>query len=139
VENFRRATVADIARLAEIRGAVRENRLSDPGSVTQADYDRFVGGGRVWVCDVDGRIAGFSASDGHDGSIWALFVDPDCQGQGIGARLLHHACADLRAEGHGRAVLTTDPGTRADRLYRRLGWTDLGIGEDGEVRFARAL
>lgn len=136
---IRRATPADIDRLIEIRGAVRENRLSDPGLVTRADYDRFVAQGRVWVAQGSRRIAGFSASDGQDGTIWALFVDPVEQGAGLGVALLERACSDLAHQGFTAVRLTTDPGTRADRFYRRNGWRDLGLGEDGEVRFELAL
>lgn len=137
--HFRRATQDDIARLTVIRGAVRENRLSNPLSVTRADYDRFADAGRVWVCEVSGTIAGFSASDERDGTIWALFVDPGWEGHGFGAPLLDHACRDLATDGYRTATLSTDPGTKAHRLYRRLGWTDLGTGENGEVRLALSL
>ncbi|MGL6210541.1 MAG: GNAT family N-acetyltransferase [Paracoccaceae bacterium] len=135
----RRATQADIPRLIEIRGAVRENRLSDLSSVTPADYEWFVAQGRVWVADRKGKTLGFSASDPRDGTIWALFVDPAHQGMGLGAALLNLACADLARDGFATARLTTDPGTRAVRLYRRLGWQDHGLDPDGEVTFERAL
>jgi GNAT superfamily N-acetyltransferase len=136
---YRRGVAADIARIMQIRAEVQENRLSDPGSVTAADCQRFVDKDRFWLCEVDGRIVGFSASDERDGSIWALFLDPAWQGRGIGPALLERACADLRADGHAVARLSTDPGTRADRMYRRLGWAEHGIGADGEVRFVRRL
>lgn len=123
----------------EIRFLVQENRLSDPGSVTAADCERFVDKGRFWVCEVGDTIVGFSASDERDGTIWALFLDPAWQGQGIGPALLNRACDDLHADGYRTARLTTDPGTRAERMYRRMGWQDHGIGEDGEMRFTLAL
>ena len=137
--DLRRATPADIPRLMAIRGAVQENRLSDPGSVTRADYDWFVDRGRVWVAEQQGRVAGFSAADDRDGTIWALFIDPADQGNGLASGLLDRACTDLANSGHTVARLTTDPGTKADRLYRKLGWVDLGLGADGEVQFERTL
>jgi GNAT superfamily N-acetyltransferase len=136
---LRRALVGDIARIMAIRLAVQENRLSDPRSVTVADCQRFVDKGRFWVGEVAGVIVGFSASDERDGTIWALFLDPAWQGRGFGPALLARACADLHADGYRVARLTTDPGTRAERMYRRLGWQDHGIGADGEVRFSLAL
>ena len=135
----RRAKAADIDRLMDIRAAVRENILSDPLSVTRADYDRFVDQARVWVMEEQDLIVGFSASDERDGTIWALFVDPGREGRGIGSALLDLACNDLRSDGYTRARLGTDPGTRADRLYRRLGWTDMGRDDSGEAVFERAL
>ena len=135
----RRAQVADIDRLVEIRGAVRENRLSDSTSVTHADYEDFVRRGRVWVREVGQTIIGFSASDDKDGSIWALFVDEAFCRQGIGTALLSRACDDLRRDSHPTAMLSTTPGTAAERLYRNLGWAEAGIEVNGEVRFRLAL
>lgn len=137
--DLRRATPADIPRLMEIRFAVQENRLADPTSVTAADCAGFIARNLVWVAQEPGRIIGFSASDDRDGTIWALFIDPPDQGRGLGAGLLTLACADLAAKGFTTARLTTDPGTRADRFYRRHGWLALGMGEDGELRFEKAL
>jgi GNAT superfamily N-acetyltransferase len=131
----RRATFGDIDRLMEIRAAVRENVLSDPRSVTRADYERFIGLSRVWISEDDGLVTGFSASDERDGTIWALFVAPDQEGQGTGRSLLARACHDLRTDGYAQARLGTDPGTRADRLYRHLGWVDTGRDDGGEVIF----
>lgn len=132
---IRQAETAEIDRLIWIRGAVRENRLSDPASVTRADYAWFVGKGLVWVAEVEGLVAGFSAGDPRDGTIWALFVDPAFEGSGLGARLLDRACADVKAGGFDTVTLSTDPGTKAARLYQRLGWRNEGQLSDGEVRF----
>ncbi len=135
----RRAHQADIDRLVEIRGAVTENRLSDPTSVNHADYEDFVRRGRVWVREVGQTIIGFSASDDRDSSIWALFVDQGHHRQGVGTALLARVCDDLRRDGHAVVTLSTTPGTAAERLYRRLGWTEAGTSPNGEVRFQLAL
>ena len=94
---IRRATAADLPRIAEIRFAVRENRLSDPSRVPPEMVLWFLDhpGFRVW--DEDGRIRGFSAHDPRDGSIWALFVHPDDERRGIGSALLEHEIELLRA------------------------------------------
>ena len=139
MNGLRRAGHADIARLMAIRGTVRENRLADPGAVTRADYAWFVGHGLVWAWDEAGVVQGFAAGDPRDGWIWALFVAAEAEGRGIGRALLSAACADLAAAGWTRATLSTDPCTRAERLYRRLGWQDEGLTAGGEVRFGLAL
>src|SRR5215469_9909165 len=91
--NIRRATYADVPRIMEIRGAVRENRLFDPNSVTAADVKAFIDRAGMWIwADDAGPVQGFSAGDPHDGSIWALFVDPEHEGRGIGRALLALAC-----------------------------------------------
>jgi GNAT superfamily N-acetyltransferase len=134
---IRDAVAADIARIFEIRMAVAENRLSDPSRVTPADVQRCLDNGEMWVWQADGRIKGFSATDTRDGSVWALFIDPPYQGQGIGQALLARACDRLRDVGRKVMTLSTDPGTRADRFYRRNGWTALGLNAKGEVMFEK--
>ena len=134
----RLAVPADIAGLKRVRLAVRENRLG-PGRVSDADYEWFVRNGPVWLWQGEGAILGFSAGDPRDGSIWALFVDPAWEGQGIGSALLDRACASLSAAGHRRAALSTEAGTRAAAFYRRRGWTEDGLDAEGQLRFSRTL
>ena len=136
---LRRAGPQDVDALIRIRAAVRENRLRDPASVTRADYDWFVAESRIWLGEIDGQVAGFAAGDPRDGTIWALFVDPAQEGAGLGRLLLARVCANLRADGHAVLRLTTDPGTRAARLYRRLGWQEQGLLRDGEMAFLLRL
>ena len=139
VISVRRALPQDIDQMIRIRGAVRENRLRDPASVSRADYDWFVAQERIWLADLDGQIAGFAAGDPRDGTIWALFVDPGQEGAGLGAALLAKVCEDLAADGHATLRLSTDPGTKAARLYARLGWEEQGLLADGEMEFLLRL
>ncbi len=136
---IRQARDGDTDRLITIRSAVAENRLRDPASVTRDDYDWFVGRGLVWVAEVDGQVAGFSAGDPRDATIWALFVDPEFEGARLGSVLLSKACNDLKAAGHAEARLFTDPGTKAARLYRKLGWQVVGPTAEGELEFRLSL
>jgi ribosomal protein S18 acetylase RimI-like enzyme len=135
----RKAVRADIPRLMEIRHAVHENRLSDPNSVTGADCAAFIDRAEIWVWVENGMIQGFAAGDPRDGAIWALFIDPACEGRGIGRALLALACDTLRAAGFETATLSTDPGTRADRFYRTNGWIEIGRNAKGEIVFSGRL
>jgi GNAT superfamily N-acetyltransferase len=119
---IRSATVSDIPRLIEIRGSVRENRLSDPSRVTIADYEWHISHGPIHIWEEGGVIAGLSAGDPRDGSIWGLFVDPVYEGRGIGQALIAAACR-----------------TRAERFYLRNGWIARGFTERGEVIFTKLL
>ncbi|MGR9206349.1 GNAT family N-acetyltransferase [Rhizobium leguminosarum] len=63
---------------------------------------------------------------------------PDSNEKGIGSTLLAEACACLKSAGIGRAWLTTDPNTRAERFYRAAGWEHVGE-KDNELLFERSL
>jgi len=120
---FRRATAADIADMSRIRLAVTENRLRDPGRVTLQMYEDFLErDGRGWIAQVDGVTVAFSYANRLDGSIWALFVDPAHEGQGLAKRLLELATAWLFELGFAQLTLSTGTGTRADAFYARQGW-----------------
>jgi GNAT superfamily N-acetyltransferase len=136
---LRRATPADIPRIMEIRGSVRENRLSDPSRVTIADVLWHIAHSPIHLWDERGVIKGFSAGDPRDGNIFALFVDPAFESQGIGQALILAACRSLTAAGHRIARLSTDPGTRAERFYLRNGWHAKGLDGRGEMVFEKEL
>jgi GNAT superfamily N-acetyltransferase len=120
---FRPACEADVPAMMELRLAVTENRLSDPGIVTyQMCVDYLHALGRGWVCVLDGRIVGFSYAATRDSSIWALFVQPGFEGRGIGKHLLQLAVGYLFSLGNEKVVLGTQADTRADRFYQMQGW-----------------
>jgi len=137
--NARKAVHADIPRIMAIRHTVRENRLSDPNSVTGADCAAFIDRAEIWVWVEDGHIQGFAAGDPRDGTIWALFVEPAHEGRGIGRALLALACSTVRAAGFGTATLSTEPGTRAGSFYRMNGWIETARSPKGEIIFQRQL
>lgn len=133
----REATLRDIAAMHRVRMAVRENRLSDPSRITEADYvEHLTKLGRGWVVELDGSIAGFAVGRATDGNIWALFVDPGREGRGCGSRLHDAMVSWLFAQGLERLWLSTEPGTRAERFYRRKGWLPDAPHPHGEVRLS---
>lgn len=133
---IRRAVIGDIDAMHRVRTSVRENRLADPGRVRPEDYRAMLEEhGRGWVAEVEGRIAGFAIADRTRANVWALFVDPLREGEGIG-RSLHEVMLDwLFSTDVERAWLGTEPGTRAERFYRANGWEQTAGGENGELRF----
>lgn len=134
--NIREAVTSDIPQIQVVRNAVKENTLSDPSLVTDQDCEEFITKrGKGWVCEIEGRIVGFSIADLKDHNIWALFVDPTFEKQGIG-RKLHDLMLDwyfLQTE--ETVWLGTAPGTRAEAFYRRSGWTETGTHGKGEIKF----
>lgn len=85
---FREATTADIPQMHRVRNAVKENALSNPNLVKEADYMEYLSRrGKGWVCEVDSRIVGFAIADVIENNIWALFIEPGFEGKGIGRQL----------------------------------------------------
>lgn len=133
---IRSATEADIPEMHRIRMAVRENRLIDETLVQPVHYEGMLRGkGRGWVAEIDGRVAGFAIADLSSSSIWALFVDPELEGRGIGRRLHDVMLDSLFVDGAETLFLGTDEGTRAERFYRSAGWRQVGAAEGREARF----
>ena len=120
---FRKAAFGDITHMTGIRLAVTENVLRDPTRITPQMYADFLEkDGRGWVALVDGEIGAFSYANRIDGSIWALFVDPRFEGQGLGKQLLSLATDWLFSLGFTRVTLSTGTHTRAAQFYTRRGW-----------------
>lgn len=133
---IRAATEADIPKMHQIRMAVQENRLTDPGSVQPEDYQALMrDGGRGWVAELGGRMVGFAMGDRPRSNVWALFVDPAFEGRGAGRRLHDPMLEWLFSAGADRVWLSTDPGTRAETFYRAAGWRHAGDRENGEARY----
>jgi GNAT superfamily N-acetyltransferase len=133
---LRPATVDDIAAMKAIRDGVRENALTS-GPIEHADYVRGITvDGRAWVAEVDGEVVGFACGRLVQRDIWALFVREDHEGRGIG-RALMDLVERWMLDNVPRIELATEPGTRAERFYRRRGWTCDGATANGrELRFS---
>ncbi len=100
------------------------------------------GGRVVGYCDV-GRSRSDERGD-ITGVVYAIYVDPDHLGKGMGKRLMIAGRAALRRLGHRRAELwVLDSNERARRFYAADGWkTDgstkvehMGGAEITEVRY----
>lgn len=130
--HIRRARQGDVYRIAEIRRSVTQNVLRDHSRATIDHYVWFRDNPGVWVWEEDGEILGFSAADTRDGTIWALFIDPAHERRGIGRKLFEKACDLLRADGHKTAMLGTEPGSRAEGVYKAAGWKVIGTSPNGE-------
>jgi GNAT superfamily N-acetyltransferase len=120
---FRQANSNDIPAMSRIRLSVTENVLSDPRRVTEEMYEDFLEkSGRGWVAERQGEIVAFCYADKVNASIWALFVRPGHEGQGLGKSLLKQAVDWLFEIGHDCVHLSTTANTRADRFYAAQGW-----------------
>jgi ribosomal protein S18 acetylase RimI-like enzyme len=90
----------------------------------------------------DDRVVGFASvgppldSDAPPdvGQLYAINLDPDVWGRGLGRALLSFATDRLRELGYVEAVLWVVPDNqRARQLYESAGWSDDGLRRDDEV------
>jgi GNAT superfamily N-acetyltransferase len=134
--NIREATIDDIQQIQFVRNSVTENTLSDPNLVSDKDCEEFLTKrGKGWVCEIDQKIVGFSIADLKENNIWALFLNPEFEKQGIG-KILHDTMLDWYFQQTKKAVwLGTTPGTRAEIFYRKAGWKEIGTHGKDEIKF----
>lgn len=133
---IREALLEDIPKIQLIRNSVKENTLSDPALVSDIDCEEFLfERGKGWVCEINGEIVGFSIVDMKEKNVWALFLHPDFEMQGIG-RKLHDVMMDWYFEQTKDTIwLGTSPDTRAETFYRKSGWKETGMYGKEEIKF----
>lgn len=133
--SIRLAAPPDVPAMHRVRMGVRENRLSRPGRISEPDYLPYVEARTAWVAETRAGIRGFAVLDAPAGSLWALFVAPDAEGQGMG-RALHRQLVETAGRLHiAELRLDTAEGTRAEGFYRNAGWQSAGLTAGGELNF----
>jgi len=133
---FREANIEDIPQMQIVRNAVKENVLSNPDLIKDADYVPFITvKGKGWVCEINEAIVGFAIVDLLENNIWALFVHPDFEAKGIGKKM-HKMMLDWYFFQTQKTVwLSTAPNSRAEKFYKLNGWTSVGFFGKGEIKF----
>lgn len=133
---FREATIQDIPQIQIVRNAVKENVLSNPNLVTDADCATYITQrGKGWVCVADNTVVGFAIADLQEHNIWALFVLPEFEQKGIG-RQLHTLMLNWYFEQTTNTVwLSTAFNTRAEQFYIKAGWQKVGLYGTKETKF----
>ena len=109
--------------------------------------------GCAFVAERDGAAIGFvtvgpAEHDATIGQLFALYLEPEVIGTGVGAALCEAGVAELRARGFAAAKLwVLEENARARRFYERAGWSFDGTRNDyvrdgqlrHEIRYGRAL
>jgi len=97
---------------------------------------------REWpplVAVADGVVVGFvsvgaSRDDDAAGELFAIYVDPEHWGTGVGPELIAAGEERLRELGHANAILwVLDDNPRARRFYERAGWQHDGASRSIEI------
>ena len=86
---------------------------------------------RTWVADDEGDVTGFAVTgpsedadaDPSTGEVYAIYLEPDRMGTGLGRELFEHAVGDLRDRGFSAVTLwVLETNERARRFYEVAGW-----------------
>jgi GNAT superfamily N-acetyltransferase len=92
---------------------------------------------RPIVARVDGRIEGVTLlvlsrnpNSPHRAEVQKVIVHRRARGRGLGTGLMNAVEDHARAEGRWLLILDTFSGSDAERLYRRLGWIEVGVIPD---------
>jgi GNAT superfamily N-acetyltransferase len=125
---IREAKSEDIEQIQVVRNSVKENMLSNPDLVTDEDCEEFINQrGKGWVCEIDGKIAGFSIVDLKENNVWALFLLPEHESKGIGRKLHDVMLNWYFTQTQNDLWLGTAPGTRAEQFYHKAGWRETAM------------
>ena len=134
--HFREASISDIFQMQIVRNSVKENQLSNPTLIKDADYEEYLlSRGKGWICEVDNSVVGFAIVDLQENNIWALFVTPTNAEKGIGKKL-HSLMLNWYFEQTQQTVwLGTAPNSRAEIFYTKQGWIKVGMHGNNEIKF----
>lgn len=133
---LRPATRDDRDALWSIRYAVTENTLP-PGRIGDDElFSAIEDTGRGWVAEHNGNTVGFAIGL-FSGQVWALFIQPDHQGRGIGSALHSRMLAWFAEQPVPVLWLSTGLQTRARAFYLAHGWREAGPYGANEIRMER--
>ena len=133
---IREATKDDIPQMQWVRNSVKENMLSNPALVPDEDVLHYITKrGKGWVSNDGERITGFAIADLEGHSIWALFILPEYEGQGLGKQLHDTMLNWYFSNTHETVWLSTAEHTRAEIFYKKCGWVNVGRKNDIEIKF----
>lgn len=131
--NIRQALISDVEDIFIVRTSVIENHLSreemrQMGITESVVSEMLEQKSCAWVAVDNGEIVGFSMILPDEGCLFAAFVLPDYENQGIGRGLVIIAEEELFK--HRDCIwLETAKNSRAVKFYKHLGWgneTDVG-------------
>jgi GNAT superfamily N-acetyltransferase len=86
---------------------------------------------RTWVAEDEGRLTAFAVTGPSEdadaepstGEVYAIYLEPDRVGTGLGRELFGHAVDDLRERGFSVVTLwVLETNERARRFYEVAGW-----------------
>lgn len=120
---WRLADVKDVPALLEIERA----SFDTPWTLGEIAEELDKPLARVWVAEVDGRLAAFGIQwfVVGEAQLANIAVHPDFRGRGLGKQMMIHLLENARAEGMEKMTLEVRTGnTAAHDLYLKLGFVE---------------
>ncbi len=142
---IRPGTPADAEAVARVHVGTWQTAYAHvfpPERLAELSVERRARQWREWpplVAEMDGVIVGFvsvgaSRDDDAAGELFAIYVDPEHWGTGVGRELIAAGEERLRELGHGEAILwVLDDNPLARRFYERAGWHHDGTTRPIEI------
>lgn len=121
--------------LADLSVEKRQAKWND--ILTKADPEKV-----NFIAELDGKIIGFSSvgptreieGSDHTGELYAIYVDPELAGKGIGSMLMKEGLQFLKEKGRIRATLRVlDTNTATREFYEKKGWIQEGESKVVEI------
>ncbi len=133
---IREARLTDIPDFIRIRQQPSDNPLDQSKPIPMLCYQQYLTKyGKGWVHTGKHGICGYVISSKKESTIWALFVEQNYQGQGIGKALLQTATRWLNQNGIDKIYLSTAVNSQAEYFYQHLGWHRGSPLETGQVTY----
>ena len=145
--NIRQANMSDAPTLADLhirawqwayQGLMPDKFLVDLSASLESRTEWWYGilsaaasEGRTWIVELNGQVVGFASTGPSSetdtapatAQVYAIYLDQQMVGRGIGRVLLAHALSDLAERGFSTACLwVLGSNERARRFYEAAGW-----------------
>ena len=135
---FREIESKDIQNTFDVRLSTRENSvtlkyLAKIGITPKSIADGLACPLKGWLCEVSGKVVGFSLGNKETGEMMVVAVLPEYEKMGIGKKLMELICDWLWSCGRNEIWLLATPDTklRASGFYKKFGWEKAGTSDDG--------
>jgi ribosomal protein S18 acetylase RimI-like enzyme len=135
---------------AAYSGYVPVDRIEKHAGERPERWRRILAGahGTFVIVGAEGALVGFVSvgesrdedARAGDGELWAIYVEPDLIGTGIGTELLNYGEAEMARSYTGATLWVFEENAQARRFYERHGWApDDRPGDPGRWDWAPSV